>query len=31
MAGVYRFVSYDDLKGVAQELRSVIHHAYKAE
>ena len=31
MAGVYILVSCDDLKDVGQELRSVIHHAYKAE
>ena len=31
MAGVYKLVSCDDLKDVVQELRSVIHHAYKAE
>ena len=31
MAGVYKRVSCDDLKDVAQELRSVIHQAYKAE
>ena len=30
MAGVYKRVSWYDLKDVAQELRSVIHHAYKA-
>ena len=31
MAGVYKLVSCDDLKDVAQELRSAIHHAYKAD
>ena len=31
MAGVYNLLSCDDLKDLAQELRSVIHHAYKAE
>ena len=31
MAGVYKLVSCDDLKDVAQELRNVIYHAYKAE
>ena len=31
MAGVYKLVSCYDLKDVGQELKSVIHHAYKAE
>ena len=31
MAGVYKLVSCDDLKDVGQELKSVSHHAYKAE
>ena len=31
MAGVYKLVSCDDLTDVAQELKSVIHHAYEAE
>ena len=31
MAVVYKLVSGDDYKDVGQELRSVIHHAYKAE
>ena len=31
MGGVYKLVSCDDLKDVAQELRSVIYHAYRAE
>ena len=31
MAGENKLVSCDDLKDVAQELRSVIHHTYEAE
>ena len=31
MAGLYKLVSYDDLKDVGQELRSMIHYAYKSE
>ena len=31
MAGAYKLVSCEDLKDVAQELRTVIHHAYKVE
>ena len=31
MTGVYKLVLCDEFKDVAQELRSVIHRAYKAE